>query len=49
MKDINISDQDFYEIFVKCGGKCGSSTLCKTFLFNNYKTFNLHHTNDPLI
>ena len=31
-----------YDIFVYCGGKCGSLTLHNTFLNNNYRTIHLH-------
>jgi hypothetical protein len=31
-----------YEVFVYCGGKCGSITLYETFKKNGYKTCHLH-------
>ena len=34
--------EEIYDIFVYCGGKCGSTTLHNTFLKNNYKTMHLH-------
>ncbi len=34
------------EIFIYCGGKCGSSTLEKTFKDNNFKTEKIHSNNE---
>ena len=31
-----------YNVFVYCGGKCGSSTLQNTFSKNNYQSIHLH-------
>jgi len=31
-----------YNIYIFCGGKCGGTTLAKTFTLNNYKTIHLH-------
>jgi dTDP-glucose 4,6-dehydratase len=37
-----IIDENVYEIFVFCSGKCGSSTLHKTFLENGYTSLHEH-------
>ena len=34
---------DEYDIFVYCGGKCGSKTIQKSFENNGYKTCHLHN------
>ena len=34
-----------YQVFVYCGGKCGGTTLCETFIKNHYKTIHLHSAN----
>lgn len=39
---------DFYNVFVYCGGKCGSMTLRNTFINNNYQTIHLHLNADYL-
>jgi len=31
-----------YEVFIYCGGKCGSMTLVNTFSFYNYRTLHVH-------
>ena len=38
----NYKDYD-YDVFVYCGGKCGSSTLNTTFINNGYESIHLHN------
>ena len=35
-----------FNIFVYCGGKCGSHTLYNTLINNNYQTIHLHNNLD---
>jgi hypothetical protein len=35
-------DKDIYQVFIYCGGKCGSSTLFRTFKNLNYKCLHVH-------
>jgi hypothetical protein len=33
---------ELFDIFILCGGKCGGTTLAKTFSMNGYKTTHIH-------
>ena len=35
-------NKDLFEIFIFCGGKCGGSSLSKTFINSHYNTTHLH-------
>jgi hypothetical protein len=41
-KKINKKINKLYNIFVYCGGKCGSTTLANTFTKNNYQAIHVH-------
>ncbi len=40
-----MNNNDTYDIFVICGGKCGGTTLCETFRQNGFNTLHLHGPN----
>ena len=42
MKEKEAQITQFYNVFVYCGGKCGSSTLQNTFANNNYEAIHAH-------
>lgn len=37
-----MENKDLFEIFIFCGGKCGGSSLSKTFINSHYNTTHLH-------